>query len=555
MREFYTLRFLRVFKSVFATLGVDYEAMEKILQIKLTMDERRVPTLFNDGREKKKGNHFLKSLWIYALYGLILIPFFLFGENYMVQMSIVFGMILFILMTSMISDFSSVLLDVRDKNILQTKPLNKKTINAAKVMHIMIYMGFLTGAFAAIPLLVSFYTKGILFTLIFLAGLFLGMLFIVVLTSLLYLFVLKFFDGERLKDVINYVQILLSVSVLVGYQLIARTFQFAEMDILYAFSWWHLLMPPVWFAAPFELLLNQNNSTAVIALSLLALCIPLLAIYCYSRLMPSFERNLEKLLSDMKIKKQKRHLLDEVWARLACFTKEERVFFRFALVMMKKEREFKLKVYPTLGISLVFPFVFLLNNLYGLTLAEISGGNMFLLLYFSNLMIPLVVTMLKFSGNHKGSWLFKAAPIPRTAAAYSGALKAFLIKLYLPVFLILSASFLWIFTSRIVPDLVAILLAGIAQTLITYKVVNDEDFPFSKSFEFVQDGGTAKLLLLNLIIGGFALVHWISLNFNYGVYLYIAALLISVVIGWRLTFPPLRKRGVGKLKTAANQGS
>ena len=104
MREFQSLKFLSLFKGIFTRMGVDYAVMEKILRIKLTMDERRVPTIFaENGKKKKEGNQFLKSLWIYGLYSLILIPFLLLGENYIYQVSIVFGMILFILMTSMTS--------------------------------------------------------------------------------------------------------------------------------------------------------------------------------------------------------------------------------------------------------------------------------------------------------------------------------------------------------------------------------------------------------------------------------------------------------------------
>ena len=45
-------------------------------------------------------------------------------------------LIAFMVMTSMISDFSSVLLHIRNRNILFTKPIDRKTINAAKIVHI-----------------------------------------------------------------------------------------------------------------------------------------------------------------------------------------------------------------------------------------------------------------------------------------------------------------------------------------------------------------------------------------------------------------------------------
>jgi len=196
MDDFKSLRFLDAFKRVFIAFGIDYVVLRKILQIKLTMDQRRVPTIFN-GIKKKEGNNFLKSLGLYAFYGLILIPFILLGENYMFQISLVFGMIMFILMTTMISDFSTVLLDVRDKNILGIKPISKRTLSTAKTLHVIIYMSFITAAFVAIPVVVSLINQGILFTLLLLVELIFVSLFIVVVTALVYLFILRFFDGER----------------------------------------------------------------------------------------------------------------------------------------------------------------------------------------------------------------------------------------------------------------------------------------------------------------------------------------------------------------------
>ncbi|QUW20597.1 hypothetical protein JSQ81_12110 [Sporosarcina sp. Marseille-Q4063] len=535
MQIYKSLQFLRLFKGLFDKFGIDYDALQKILSIKLTMDQRRVPTIFNASK-KKEGNHFFKSLWIYALYGLILVPFMLLGTNYIFQMSLVFGMIIFIIMTSMISDFSTVLLDVRDKNILNTKPINGRTISAAKIVHVMIYMTVITGAFVAIPLLVSLFKHGILFSIVFFIDLIFTLLFVVVLTALIYLFVLRFFDGERLKDIINYVQIMLSVGVIVGYQILIRAFNVVDFDIIYSFSWWHIFIPPLWYGATFDLAMYQNFMGPLIVLAVLGFVIPVIAIFLYARLMPSFERNLEKLLSDTG-KERKKNWLENVWANLLCRSKEERLFFRFAMTMMKKEREFKLKVYPGIGIALVFPFIFIFTELSERSLADISTGRTFLFIYFCNFLIPMTVHMLKFSGSYKGSWLLKAAPIKNKSVAYSGTLKAFLVKLYLPVFLLLSVVFTWIYTLNVIPELAAVLLGGILQTLITYKMINNETYPFSNSFEFAQETDGFKMFMLSIFTGVFVIAHLISTFINYGVYIYIAVLLIFIVLGWRIVFP------------------
>jgi len=144
--------------------------MRKILQAKLVMDGRRVPTIF--GNEKKKdnkddSNKFLKSLWVYILMGLIMIPFVIMNSSYIYQMTIVFALVMFFVMSSLISDFSSVLLDVRDKNIIGTKPIGPKTLNLAKTIHISIYMFYVTGALVGPSLLASLFTQGIVFFLVF----------------------------------------------------------------------------------------------------------------------------------------------------------------------------------------------------------------------------------------------------------------------------------------------------------------------------------------------------------------------------------------------------
>lgn len=537
MDDFNSLRFLDKFKRLFIRFGIDYVVLRKILQVKLTMDQRRVPTIFNGVKKKEDSNHFLKSLGLYAFYGLILIPFILLGENYMFQMSLVFGMIMFILMTTMISDFSTVLLDIRDMNILGTKPINQRTISTAKTLHVMIYMSLVTAAFVVIPIIVSLVSKGLIFTLIFLGELILVSLFVVVLTALVYLFVLRFFDGELLKDIINYVQIILSISVLVGYQLLARSFELVNADVSYTFSWWHALIPAFWYGAPFELLLHQKNSYEMILFSTFAVCVPVISIFIYYRLMPSYENNLQKLLTETGHGKKKWRGLDKFWARITCRNKEEQLIFRFASLMMKQEREFKLKVYPALGLSIILPLLFIFNELRIRPLDELSKGKMYFVIYFCNLMIPSIIHMLQYSGSYKGHWIYRAAPISHVSSLYSATLKAFLVKLYIPILFINSLLFIWVFSLRILPDLLAVLLGGVVQVLITYKVLMDDPHPFSQSFEFAQEVQTAKNFILLLVIGLFAGMHLIALSIPYGIYGYIVLLLIAIIVGWTRIFP------------------
>lgn len=433
MKQFPTLLFLDRFARVFRWFEIDYSVMRRILETKLLMDRRRVPTIFNQQRKKKNENqdinHFIRSLWMYALLGLILIIFIVLGENYIFQMSICFAVLMFIMTTSMISDFSSVLLDIRDQDILYTKLVEPRTISAAKTIHIFIYMFFLTGAVAAIPLIVSLFVQGVWFFLIFIAEIILLDLLIVVLTALLYFFILRFFDGEKLKDIINYLQIGLSVAIFVGYQLVIRAFDFVDLNISFEPAWWHFFLPPIWYGAPFEWLLNGDTTPVIIVFSLLALLVPIIAIWVYVKIMPAFENNLQKL-SEYGTTAKKGNRVGSFIATLVCSNREERAFFRFAGHMMRNEREFKLKVYPSLGFAMVIPFLIIFSQLQGNSWDTVTSGKLYFSIYLSMIMIPTIVMMVKYSGKYKGAWIFKTAPTQSPAFLYRATLKAFLVKLF-----------------------------------------------------------------------------------------------------------------------------
>ncbi|MGE7840157.1 hypothetical protein ACQKNX_05130 [Lysinibacillus sp. NPDC093712] len=534
MKDFKILQLLDKLHFIFRKLGIDYQIMRQILHIKLTMDERKVPTIFNQNKKDQK-NSYIKSLWIYALYGLVLIPFIVFGQNYHFQMSIAFGMIIFIIMTTLISDFSSVLLDVRDRSILSTKPITAKTVNAAKCMHILIYLTYLTIALTAIPLLVGLFTQGVLFFLLTVLALIFINIFIVVLTSILYIVILRFFDGEKLKDIINYVQIGLSLVLMIGYQVLIRSFEFVDFNIVVTSNWWSIFIIPMWFAAPYELILNGNNSFFIILCTIFSVIVPLLSILLYIRLIPTFERNLQKLLGTSKSKKEKKSRLKDYLLTFICRTSEERAFYRFASLMMKQEREFKLKVYPSLGFSFVIPFIFIFNIIRAEDV-DYSVSMSYLNIYFSMLIIPSAVIMLGHSAKFKAAWIYKVFPIKEYTDLQKGSLKAFLIKLYIPLYIVLSIVFCFIYGPRIIPDLLTVLVASCLYTIICY-VGSGSKIPFAKPYDEIGDGQSWQSLILFIPLGILAGLHYyMATHISYGTIIYLIVLLIANFISWKLLF-------------------
>lgn len=538
MQDYRTLKLLDRFERLFNRAGIDYKIMRRVLQVKLTMDGRRVPTIFTQNSKKKDKetkNQYIKSLWIYVLFGLFMIPFILMGENYLFQMSLFYGVFTFFIMTSMISDFSSVLLDIRDRNILNPKPVDRRTVSMAKMIHVLIYLTFLTIALVGIPLIVGLIRHGIWFFVMAVFSIILIDLFIVVLTALIYLFILRFFDGEKLKDMINYVQILLSFGIMVGYQLLVRSFEFIDVSISLEPAWWHVFLFPMWYGTMMEVMMNGDVQLFHLLFTGLGILMPLLSIWVYIKLNPTFEQNLQKLTYHGKAKEKRRSKLRQFILQVICRTNEERVFFRFASSMMKNERDFKLKVYPSLGFSIVLPLIFIMNTFHG-DFDHLATSKSYLTIYFSLIIMPTIIILLKFSGKYKGAWIYRVSPIQQLKPMFSGTIKSFIFNLYLPVYLLLSVIFIVLFGVKVLPDLVVVFLNACTYAVICFMLLK-KSIPFSESFDqYNQNSNSGLIFGLMLFVVLFAGLHFVSTLVSYGIYLYLLLAIVCLWTVWKLAF-------------------
>ncbi len=531
MKDFISLRVLDRLRPGLEILGADYPTLRKILQVKLTMDSRRTPTVFNrNPRQSGDKNGFIQSLWLYVLMGLILIPLVVAGDNYFFQMSLTFAMLMFFVMTSMISDFSTVLLDIRDRVILQTKPIDRRTVGIARAIHITIYLILLTTSLAGPSLIASFISRGIGFGIAFLLGLGLMDLLIIALTALLYLLFLNFFDGERLKDLINYVQIGLSIAILLAYQLMGRIFQVLKLRVVFHAAWWQAILPPVWFGAVFAWGFGHHTEGPILDLAVMAAIVPVILFAAYLWTMPLFESRLERLATVAGASKPP----NRGWRRLArmfCRNPEERSFFEFAGLMMARERDFKLKVYPSLGFAIALPLLIIFNPAWSHETHQVNSSHWYLAIYMMGFMIPTVIMMLRYSAQFRAAWIYQATPIQHRENIFRGTVKAVLVRLFLPIFVIESVIFVMLFGIEVIPDLVAALLSMLIYAVLAFRWLGLR-FPFSEPFQMAQQRQRWVIWMLLLMLGVLAGLHFIFTLLPMGLYLYLAILLVGNGVAW-----------------------
>ena len=545
MKDFTVLKLLDRFNFLFKKMGVDYPTMRRILQVQLTMDERRVPTILTNQKKTRSGNFFKSSLITYGILGffiglLMLVPFPLFYK-----MNLAFGLIIFMVMATMISDFSTVLLDVKDKNILLPRPVDARTINTAKLLHIVIYLFTITMSISGLALLAGLFKYGVTFALIFMFELVLICCLVVFFTSILYMAILSFFDGEKLKDMINNIQILLSVFMLVGFQFMGRIFNLTYLTVTFRPAWWHFLIPTTWFAAPFILFIEHNSSQYYTALSLLALIVPTAAAVLYMTLViPYFESKLQKLnSSSMRANKGAavREKIQRATANLLCFSRTEKAFYQFTQNMLSNERKLKLQLYPQLAFALVMPFL-MLSGIIGSEVSwsdifvDLSNSKLYLAVYGSAIFLASTTTMINSSENYKGAWIYRALPIESPVPLLKGALKAFIVKFIIPIYLLIALIFVLLCGLKIIPDLILIFINMIMVLLFIFKM-NRKELPFYRDFQVTQGMNRVGIMLISILVCGLCvLVHLLLTYVPFGVILNIVLSLVITMVLWRKSF-------------------
>lgn len=544
MKEFFALKILDLFKGIYIKVGVNYDLMRLIIKSKLLMDSRRVSNLNyseNEKKPKKETNHFYASLIIYLIVGLFTAPIIAMDIAPIVKMTSYLGIFMIIILTIFISDFSTVILDVNDKEILYTKGVDLKTLNAAKVTHIFIYISLLSLSisFGALALSLKY---GIGFFLLFLISIFLIDILMIIVTAIMYLIILKLFKGEKLKDMINIVQIGFLLMFTFGYQFIARAFDIMDFSYVYSSKVWNILIPPMWFGSNFNILQGEEINSILIILSLLSIVVPIISIILYIKLIPVFEENLHKLSDNTYNKKKNKESLTNKVSKLICRNKEDRIFFIFVNDILSKDRDFKMKAYPSLAMAMFMP-IFMIISAYDGTgmksfLMEMKQSSFFFTAYMFVIMVTNIITMTRYSNEYEASWIYEILPINNKKYIYTGMFKAILYRFISPIFLVISIVFIMIFGIRVIKHLILIYLSTILISMFIFKV-NKKELPFSTKYQVSNSGFSIITMIQSvLFIGIMAAIHAgiNMMNLTLVIWIYACTLVIAIRLFWNKTF-------------------
>ncbi|PZF72496.1 hypothetical protein [Taibaiella soli] len=508
--------------GVYKNMGADIPQLEALLQVKLMQDDRK-PLAFGRARRQKKEQK--NSIWLNAF--LSLVTGFVYMMPLVSMKDLVFSLwayyslFLFMLSFLLITDFSNVLIDTRDKTVLLPRPINDQTLFLSRVLHIFIYLfrilvpmslpgwvylsiayGWPAGLFFVVPLLL----------MVFMA------LFAV---NGFYLLLLKVAKPERFKEVINYFQIGVSILLFASYYLLPQVMKSAAITGMTQEHYsWIRYFPSYWLASCWTWIFPGTGMAGSTWLSILAIVFPAFCIYATVKwLAPQFARNLGGLdaveVHAAKVKRQRREGFYKKLAYLVNKNDEARAGFMLAWLQTSRSRSFKMKVYPSFAYVPIY-FVYLLFNSRSETnVLQVMVDRKFhlLLIYMSSFTMIQALNYVSISDQYKASWIYRALPVETPGRIMGGAFKAMWLKFYLPFFVAISIFILAIWGVPAISDLLLGLMNVTLFSLILM-LMGSRTLPFSTVEQLSNSAGrTLRVFGAFAIIGLFGLGHYLAIKF------------------------------------------
>ncbi|MEZ0537665.1 hypothetical protein ACAG39_10515 [Caldicellulosiruptoraceae bacterium PP1] len=535
MKEPITLRILDLFQLYIEKKGIDFKKLRTILKYKFIMGKRAGSTLVKEQNSFNSANIFVIFMQLFM--GLIPALFMLLDTTIFVKLSIGIGILLFVLLSTIISDFSWSILDIKDKNILLSKPIDDQLVSFAKTIFIIVFLLSRT-FFIIVPMLIIGSIKyGVAFLFTMLLTYVFLLIFSFCFCHLMYALVLVYFDGEKLKDIINTFQVILMVVSTIAYQFVGEITKLINVNVKDNLPFWVYLMPSSWFSATFEVIL-ANKSISYIALSLMALITTIFLFFIYITYSSKvLEKNLVKLnAGELEVKAQsyKVNFITNLFLNSGI----QKASYTFSKAQLKRDRILKSKIYTTLASFIIVTIAPFVREIINKKIDYNNNAIMFLGMYTFIIGAISVLPYIERTSNKNAAWIYHVLPIKDTIEIKKGAFLAFFFNIVLPIFVMIIVLFSLIAKIKLT-DIIIIFLVLIMFSLISFKW-SIKDLPFSKDFLDISGkknkaSGVSFILLL-VIAAGLGFLHYYFIKGNHIIYITIGVLLLLNAILYKILF-------------------
>jgi len=488
--------------------GVNPDQYQLLVASKLTLAGRSQAS--RRSRRRPESTHPLRNLFIgYLIVGVLIGLFLMIPMNAALSAGLLMNSLFIMFFLTMLTSFSTLILDPRDQTIFLTHAVERKTINYARLTVVGVYFAVTIVAMGLPAVIVLAIRLGLLTGVLTALGIVLLGLTTLTLSLFLYLVVLRFFDGERLKNILNVLQIVIIIGMYVVGQLpnlLPKTnYSFLTTGLDGAFHWYYLVFMPFWFMGP-TMMPSFGLTTLTVTLTALAVLTPVVLLLIYMHFSTNFETYLAKL--DQSSDRARREgwyfkLMRRLFAR-----KQTAPFFTLGWQLLGVERDFKLRVYPQVAYALIVPALLLFSFMREAPWAMVSAFLAYVP-YFLIMAAPIAVINLQFSHQPLAMKIFTYVPFPAAGSLARGVVSALYFRLLAPLTLLLGLlASLFTRGQAIIPTIGALAMTY-AGTLLIGLFVFNRRLPFAVAFSPDNaKGGAVNLVagILALLVVGLVIV-------------------------------------------------
>lgn len=344
---------------------------------------------------------------------------------------------------TLVAEASTLLFDARENDILGHRPIHPRTLFMARTTSMLAFAGLVCTAINLFPAFFGLAASGARwwYPVAHLATLALLVCFSTAAVVFVYAALSRLVNRAAFDTVASWSQVAVQAVLIVSYQLVPQFMDRLENLRIATAHPALLALPPAWFSALMDLLMGGGAGARSLALAALAVAgTPLLVWGALRYLADDYARQVAAL-SEMPVTRRtggrppRRFALDR-WLGPWLRDPVERGAFRLTTAYLARDRDIRMRTYPSLATVLVFAVLAIIGSdvgpRYGAFMAVLFAGT-----------LPTTALMtFKMSPNHAAADLFRYAPIRGTAPVFHGVRKAVLVLLVVPS-LAVTAAILW----------------------------------------------------------------------------------------------------------------
>jgi hypothetical protein len=491
--------------------GADADQWRALVRTGLRLDFRR-PAL--DVRRRTRAERgpigaLLGSLLLYGVSGIFFGMLALFVTDLLVAGTLVMSAIMFMVAATILVEFHAVVISPDDCAVLGHLPISSRTYFAARLANLLFYVLILATALG-LPSMLAFFVEvrspstrfRPLVGLAGIAGVYVGAVTVALAMVGLYAGLLRVISPSRLKRVLTYVQVGLSMTIYGSYLFLPQIMTRKSLaGLAGARSPWMFADPASWFAC-YLTLASGSFGLAEVAGALASVAfLAGLGTMAFRYLSLDYSERLAALVTDS----EPRHAPTAAPKRPWLFRGGEG-----RAVALLVRNQFKQDMKFRLGVLSIFPLT-LFYFLYGLRggpmpdpfLGADKGAGQWFLLHFAMLAFPMMLLPnLSRSDAFRASWIFYASPASKARLILG--MKNFVLAYFVAPYLVLIAvlmAFYFASLAHVVIHVSVLALIGNITLLVAIRML--PYLPFSRPIQKgEQSARYLSLFLVTSLIAG-----------------------------------------------------